>query len=80
MPESENSEKHETTGKGFGFHHTIFFMALRGQDKSDGPIIWVGMTQVWSEEVRTLRWKSKYDSGIAKGGFTWSSLLPVYYS
>ncbi len=63
MPESENSEKHETTGKGFGFHHTIFFMALRGQDKSDGPIIWVGMTQVWSEEVRTPRWSSSRTTG-----------------
>ena len=29
---------------------------------------WVGMTQVWSEDVRTSRWTSRWSSSRTTGG------------
>ena len=29
---------------------------------------WVGMTQVWSEKVRTSRWTSRWTSSMTTGG------------
>ena len=36
-------------------------------------LIWVGMTQVWSEDVRTSRWTSRWSSSRTTGGTSGST-------
>ena len=41
---------------------------------------WVGMTQVWSEEVRTSRWTSRWTSSRPTGGASGSTSGSLKFS
>ena len=41
---------------------------------------WVGMTQVWSEEVRTSRWTSRWTSSRTTGGTSGSTSGSLKFS
>ena len=41
---------------------------------------WVGMTQVWSEEVRTSRWTSRWTSSKPTGGTSGSTSESLKFS
>ena len=58
----------------FGFHPppstTNFFWGSEGAYISQMNLGWVGMTQVWLEEVRTSRWTSRW---ISRWTSRWTS-------
>ena len=39
---------------------------------------WVGLTQLWSEEVRTSRWTSRWTSRGTTGGTSGSTLKSLF--
>ena len=60
---------------------TFFLAKLAGLglNRSDGPI-WVGMTQVGSEEVRTSRWTPRMRSSGTTGGTSGSTSMSLKLS